>query len=68
MNNPAASSQRNLAGGAGTAGLVAKFFSTANMVTLFGIVLGIVLVIGAALIHLPIQEARLVRVKLAGAA
>ena len=74
-----------------TAGLVAKFFGTANMATLFGIVMlthqmggflgawlggkvfeatgnfdwvwyiDIVLAIGAALIHLPIREARLVR-------
>jgi MFS family permease len=74
-----------------TAGLVAKFFGTANMATLFGIVMlthqvggflgawlggkvfemtgnfdwvwyiDIVLAVGAALIHLPIREARLVR-------
>jgi MFS family permease len=74
-----------------TAGLVAKFFGTANMATLFGAVLlthqiggflgawlggrmfdatgsydwvwyiDIVLAVGAALIHLPIREARLVR-------
>ena len=74
-----------------TAGLVAKFFGTANMATLFGIVMlthqvggflgayvggkvfeatgsfdwvwyiDIVLAIGAALIHLPIREARVVR-------
>ena len=74
-----------------TAGLVAKFFGTANMATLFGIVMlthqlggflgawlggrvfemtgnydwvwyvDIVLAVGAALIHLPIKEARLVR-------
>jgi MFS family permease len=72
-----------------TAGLVAKFFGTANMATLFGVVMlthqiggflgawmggrvfeatgsfnwvwyvDIVLAIGAALIHLPIREARL---------
>ncbi len=72
-----------------TAGLVAKFFGTANMATLFGIVMlthqvggflgawmggkvfeatasfdwvwyvDIVLAVGAALIHLPIREARL---------
>jgi predicted MFS family arabinose efflux permease len=71
-----------------TAGLVAKFFGTANMATLFGIVMlthqiggflgawlggkvfeatgnfdliwgiDIVLAVGAALIHLPIREAR----------
>ncbi|MBC7707047.1 MAG: MFS transporter [Rhodoferax sp.] len=81
-----------------TAGLVAKFFGTANMATLFGIVMlthqvggflgawlggkvfvatgsydwiwyvDIVLAIGAALIHLPIQEAKVVRAKLAGVA
>ncbi len=81
-----------------TAGLVAKFFGTANMATLFGIVMlthqiggflgawlggkvfeatgsydwiwtvDIVLAIGAALIHLPIREAKLVRAKLAIAA
>lgn len=75
-----------------TAGLVAKFFGTTNMATLFGLVLlthqvgaflgvwlggkvfevtgnydwlwyiDIMLAIGAALIHLPIREARLVRV------
>ncbi len=74
-----------------TAGLVAKFFGTANMATLFGMVMlthqvggflgawlggkvfeatgnfdwvwyiDIVLAVGAALIHLPIREARLVR-------
>ena len=74
-----------------TAGLVAKFFGTANMATLFGIVMlthqvggflgayvggkvfeatgsfdwvwyiDIVLAIGAALIHLPIREAPVVR-------
>ena len=74
-----------------TAGLVAKFFGTANMATLFGAVLlthqvggflgawlggkvfdatgsydwvwylDILLAVGAALIHLPIREARLVR-------
>ena len=74
-----------------TAGLVAKFFGTANMATLFGIVMlthqmggflgayvggrvfeatgsfdwvwyiDIVLAIGAALIHLPIREAAVVR-------
>lgn len=74
-----------------TAGLVAKFFGTSNMATLFGIVMvshqvggflgawlggrafewtgrydwmwyaDIVLAIGAALIHLPIREARLGR-------
>jgi MFS family permease len=74
-----------------TAGLVAKFFGTANMATLFGIVMlthqvggflgaylggkvfeangnydliwyiDIALAIGAALIHLPIREAKLVR-------
>jgi MFS family permease len=74
-----------------TAGLVAKFFGTANMATLFGIVMlthqvggflgayvggkvfeatgsfdwvwyiDIVLAIGAALIHLPIREAEVVR-------
>jgi predicted MFS family arabinose efflux permease len=72
-----------------TAGLVAKFFGTANMATLFGIVMlahqmggflgawlggrvfeatgsydwvwyiDIVLAVGAALIHLPIREAKL---------
>ena len=46
-----------------TAGLVAKFFGTANMATLFGIVmlahqLGCFL--GAALIHMPIREARVI--------
>lgn len=81
-----------------TAGLVAKFFGTANMATLFGIVMlthqvggflgawlggkvfvatgsydwiwyvDIVLAVGAALIHLPIQEAKVVRAKLARAA
>ena len=81
-----------------TAGLVAKFFGTAHMATLFGIVMlthqvggflgawlggkvfeatgsydwiwyvDIVLAVGAALIHLPIQEAKIVRAKLAGAA
>jgi MFS family permease len=75
-----------------TAGLVAKFFGTANMATLFGIVMlthqvggflgawlggkvfeatgsydwiwyvDIMLAVGAALIHLPIREARLARV------
>ncbi len=75
-----------------TAGLVAKFFGTANMATLFGIVMlthqiggflgawlggkvfeatgsydwiwyiDIMLAVGATLIHLPIREARLVRV------
>ncbi len=75
-----------------TAGLVAKFFGTRNMATLFGIVMlthqvggflgawlggrvfeatgsfntvwyiDVVLAVGAALIHLPIREARLVRV------
>jgi len=74
-----------------TAGLVAKFFGTANMATLFGMVMlthqiggflgaylggkvfeatgnynwvwyiDIVLAVGAALIHLPIREARLTR-------
>ncbi len=74
-----------------TAGLVAKFFGTANMATLFGVVMlthqvggflgaylggkvfeatgnynwvwyiDIVLAVGAALIHLPIREAKLVR-------
>lgn len=74
-----------------TAGLVAKFFGTANMATLFGVVMlthqvggflgawlggkvfeatgsfdwvwyiDIVLAVGAALIHLPIREARVVR-------
>ncbi len=74
-----------------TAGLVAKFFGTANMAMLFGLVLlthqvggflgvwlggkvfeasgnydwlwyiDIMLAVGAALIHLPIREARLVR-------
>jgi len=74
-----------------TAGLVAKFFGTANMATLFGVVmlthqvggflgawlggkvfeatgsfdwvwyLDILLAVGAALIHLPIREARVVR-------
>ena len=74
-----------------TAGLVAKFFGTANMATLFGMVMlthqvggflgawlggkvfeatgsydwvwyiDIVLAAGAALIHLPIREARIVR-------
>jgi MFS family permease len=74
-----------------TAGLVAKFFGTANMATLFGIVMlahqlggfmgawlggkvfevtgaydwvwyiDVVLAVGAALINLPIREARLVR-------
>jgi predicted MFS family arabinose efflux permease len=76
-----------------TAGLVAKLFGTANMATLFGLVLlshqvggflgawlggkvfdltgsydwvwyiDIMLAIGAALIHLPITEAKLARVK-----
>jgi predicted MFS family arabinose efflux permease len=80
-----------------TAGLVAKFFGTANMATLFGIVMlthqaggflgawlggkvfeatgsydwvwyiDIVLAVGAALIHMPIREARLPRAA-AGAA
>jgi predicted MFS family arabinose efflux permease len=75
-----------------TAGLVAKFFGTANLATLFGVVMlshqvggfagawlggkvfeltgsfdwvwyvDIVLAVGAALIHLPIREARLRRV------
>jgi predicted MFS family arabinose efflux permease len=75
-----------------TAGLVARFFGTANMATLFGVVLlthqvggflgvwlggkafeltgsynwlwyvDILLAVGAALIHLPIREPRLVRV------
>ncbi len=75
-----------------TAGLVAKFFGTANMAMLFGMVMlthqvggflgaylggkvfeatgnfdlvwyiDIVLAVGAALIHLPIREAKLVRV------
>jgi predicted MFS family arabinose efflux permease len=80
-----------------TAGLVAKFFGTANMATLFGVVMlthqiggflgawlggrvleatgsynmvwyvDIVLAVGAALLHLPINEARLpARAKLAG--
>ncbi len=74
-----------------TAGLVAKFFGTANMATLFGVVMlthqvggflgawlggkvfeatgnynwvwyiDIVLAVGAALIHLPIREAKLTR-------
>jgi len=74
-----------------TAGLVAKFFGTGNMATLFGVVmlthqvggflgawlggkvfeatgsfdwvwyLDILLAVGAALIHLPIREARVVR-------
>ena len=74
-----------------TAGLVAKFFGTSNMATLFGVVmlthqvggflgawlggkvfeatgsfdwvwyLDILLAVGAALIHLPIREARVVR-------
>jgi MFS family permease len=74
-----------------TAGLVAKFFGTANLATLFGMVLmmhqvggflgawlggkvfeatgnfdwvwyiDIVLAVGAALVHLPIREARVVR-------
>jgi len=74
-----------------TAGLVAKFFGTTNMATLFGVVMlthqiggflgawmggkvfevtgsynwiwyvDIVLAVGAALIHLPIREARLAR-------
>jgi predicted MFS family arabinose efflux permease len=74
-----------------TAGLVAKFFGTGNMATLFGMVMlthqvggflgaylggkvfeatgnynwvwyiDIVLAVGAALIHLPIREARLQR-------
>jgi MFS family permease len=74
-----------------TAGLVAKFFGTANMATLFGIVMlthqaggflgawlggkvfeatgsydwvwyiDIVLAMGAALVHMPIREARLMR-------
>ena len=81
-----------------TAGLVAKFFGTAHMATLFGIVMlthqvggflgawlggkvfeatgsydwiwavDIVLAVGAALIHLPIQEAKIVHAKLARAA
>ena len=81
-----------------TAGLVAKFFGTANMATLFGIVMlthqvggflgawlggrvfeatgnfdwvwyiDIVLAVGAALIHLPIGEARLARANAATAA
>jgi len=81
-----------------TAGLVAKFFGTAHMATLFGIVMlthqvggflgawlggkvfeatgsydwiwyvDIVLAVGAALIHLPIQEAKIVRAKLAAVA
>ena len=81
-----------------TAGLVAKFFGTAHMATLFGIVMlthqvggflgawlggkvfeatgsydwiwaiDIVLALGATLIHLPIQEAKPVRARLAGAA
>ena len=81
-----------------TAGLVAKFFGTANMATLFGIVMlthqvggflgawlggrvfeatgnfdwvwyiDIVLAVGAALIHLPIREARLARANAATAA
>jgi predicted MFS family arabinose efflux permease len=75
-----------------TAGLVAKFFGTANMATLFGIVMlshqvggfmgawlggkvfeitgaydwvwyiDIVLAVGAALINLPIREAKIARV------
>ena len=79
-----------------TAGLIAKFFGTANMATLFGIVLlthqiggflgawlggrvleatgnyngvwyiDIVLAIGAALLHLPIREARLLRTPVSG--
>ena len=74
-----------------TAGLVAKFFGTTNMATLFGVVMlthqiggflgawlggkvfeatgnydwvwyiDIVLALGAALVHLPIREARLQR-------
>ena len=78
-----------------TAGLVAKFFGTGNMATLFGIVMlthqvggflgaylggkvfeatgnydwvwyiDIVLAVGAALIHLPIREAKLQRVAVA---
>ena len=81
-----------------TAGLVAKFFGTANMATLFGIVMlthqvggflgawlggrvfeatgnfdwvwyiDIVLAVGAALIHLPIREARLAPANAATAA
>lgn len=81
-----------------TAGLVAKFFGTANMATLFGIVMlahqvggflgawvggkvfeatgsydwiwyvDIVLAVGAALIHMPIREAKLVRANAAVAA
>jgi predicted MFS family arabinose efflux permease len=80
-----------------TAGLVAKFFGTANMATLFGIVMlshqvggflgawlggrvfeatgnydwiwyiDVVLAVGAALIHLPIREARPVRLAAAAA-
>ena len=79
-----------------TAGLVAKFFGTANMATLFGVVMlthqiggflgawlggrvleasgnyngvwyiDIVLAIGAALLHLPIREARLARTPVSG--
>ncbi len=79
-----------------TAGLIAKFFGTANMATLFGVVLlthqiggflgawlggrvleatgnyngvwyiDIVLAIGAALLHLPIREARLLRTPVSG--
>ena len=79
-----------------TAGLVAKFFGTANMATLFGVVLlthqiggflgawlggrvleatgnyngvwyiDIVLAIGAALLHLPIREARVLRAGVSG--
>ena len=79
-----------------TAGLIAKFFGTANMATLFGIVLlthqiggflgawlggrvleatgnyngvwyiDIVLAIGAALLHLPIREARVLRAGVSG--
>ena len=79
-----------------TAGLIAKFFGTANMATLFGVVLlthqiggflgawlggrvleatgnyngvwyiDIVLAIGAALLHLPIREARVLRAGVSG--
>jgi predicted MFS family arabinose efflux permease len=81
-----------------TAGLVAKFFGTANMATLFGIVMlthqvggflgawlggkvfeatgsfdwlwytDIVLAVGAALIHMPIREARLAHTNAAATA